>query len=300
MPCYFPLEAYRVPGGGVTFKRRESTGVQLKLACGQCIGCRLDRSRAWALRCVHEAQQHEQNSFLTLTYRDEDLPHGGTLVKDHVQRFMKRLRKSIAPKKVRYYLVGEYGEKFSRPHYHVLLFGHRFDDCELWSVSKKGERLYQSEKLNRLWGYGYCLSGDVTFESAAYCARYCLKKINGERQAEHYWRVCERTGEAHEVVPEFVTMSRRPGIGKTWFDLYKSDVYPHDTVVHNGKKFRPPRYYDKLLEQTDADLLERLKKERVKNAKKHSENNTSERLEVRHKVHKAKAKKLIRSYESES
>ena len=149
MACFKPLTAYRgreKHGSGkpkIVFSHHLSqTGVELLLPCGRCIGCRLERSRMWALRCVHEAQLHSENSFITLTYNDDHIPRDGSLNKKHFQDFMKRLRKSIAPKKVRFYHCGEYGPKLLRPHYHAILFGHQFDDLELHS-HRKGVRLYR-------------------------------------------------------------------------------------------------------------------------------------------------------------
>ena len=136
MPCYSPLTAYKgksTDSGKMCLSFKRSEGLfgsfsAINLPCGQCIGCRLERSRQWAVRCMHEASLHDENSFLTLTYSDENLPPGGSLHLPDFQNFMKRLRKSIAPKRVRFYHCGEYGDILSRPHYHALLFGYDFDD----------------------------------------------------------------------------------------------------------------------------------------------------------------------------
>ena len=254
MTCYYPLHAYKgksndAPKISITFRRSSSwRGEKLELPCGQCIGCRLERSRQWAVRCMHEASMHEENSFLTLTYDDDHMPKNKSLVLSDYQNFMKRLRKSIAPKKVRYYHCGEYGEKLERPHYHSLLFGHDFEDKKYFT--KRGDhRLFTSETLSGLWPYGYSVIGDVTFESAAYVARYIMKKVTGERAEEHY----------DGRTPEYTTMSRRPGIGKTWFEKFSSDVYPHDRVVVRGHYTRPPRFYDNILSKIDPSLHALLK-----------------------------------------
>src|SRR4051812_44934530 len=94
MPCYYPQSAYRTSTGSVTFSRAASlSGEKFDLPCGQCIGCRLERSRQWAMRLVHEKKLHSHSSFITLTYDDKNLPLGGTLIKRDFQLFMKRLRK---------------------------------------------------------------------------------------------------------------------------------------------------------------------------------------------------------------
>lgn len=203
---------------------------------------------------MHEASLYPENSFLTLTYSPENLPPGQSLIKSHYQDFMKRLRKSIAPKRVRYYHCGEYGEKNLRPHYHALLFGHDFSDKKFFSGNGPNS-VYTSTALSQLWPQGFSVIGEVTFESAAYVARYILKKVTGERAPEHYGL---RT-------PEYTTMSRRPGIGKNWYDKFKADVYPHDRIVVRGNPTRPPRFYDNLLGREDPSALSLLKIAREKN-----------------------------------
>lgn len=257
MSCYFPLHAYKAKSNdtdkiAITFSRPQSwRGEPLNLPCGQCVGCRLERSRQWAVRCVHEASLYDQNSFLTLTYDDKHLPTDGSLVLSDFQNFMKRLRKSVAPKRVRFYHCGEYGELNGRPHYHALLFNHGFGDCKLFS-KREGTELFVSDELSKLWTHGFSTIGEVTFESAAYVARYIMKKVTGDRAEEHY------AGRR----PEYTTMSRRPGIGKGWFEKFKTDVYPLDRVVVRGVDTRPPRFYDGLLGREDRSTLEFLKLER--------------------------------------
>jgi len=192
---------------------------------------------------------HDDNCFLTLTYADEKLPAYGSLDRDAVPKFMKRLRKSGV--KARYFQCGEYGDK-GRPHYHVCLFGHAFPDREYARESKAGFPLYRSPALERLWRDGFSDIGDLTFESAAYCARYVMKKITGARAEEHYARVDEETGEVVYLEPEYATMSRNPGLGASWFERFRAEVYPSDTVLVRGRLSRPPRYYDSKL--GDADL----------------------------------------------
>lgn len=218
------------------------------------------------MRCVHEAQMHEENSFLTLTYAPEHLPSDGSLDVVHFQQFMKRLRKNQSGKTIRFFHCGEYGDLNGRPHYHALIFGHDFKDKEVVSVNKQGQKLYGSEALKKLWPWGHSSIGTVTFQSAGYCARYVVKKITGEAAKEHYERVDQETGEITRLKPEYTTMSRRPGIGKDWFEKYGSDVYPNDYVVIDGKKHPPPRYYDKLLTDQNPDLMEQITKARVARA----------------------------------
>lgn len=269
----------------------------LTLPCGQCIGCRLERARQWAVRCVHEAQLHEHNQFVTLTYSDEALPDDGGLRYRHFQLFMKRVRKRFGP--VRFFMCGEYGEKLSRPHYHACVFGLYLPDRQVWSV-REGVTLYRSPALEALWKYGFVTVGDVTFESANYVARYVTKKITGKASVEHYRRVDAVTGEVVSVSPEFVRMSLRPGIGAEWIRKYKSDVYTVDTVHLRGSSMKPPRYYDKFLKGTDDDAAAELEAARYRKSLLSAEDSSPERLAVREQVARARLALKKRNYEVKS
>lgn len=301
MPCYHPLEGFRSQSLTKNGKRKltfsaKSGYVDLPqtVPCGQCIGCRLERSRQWAVRCVHEAQSHVHNCFVTLTYSDEHLPEGRTLVKADFQKFMKRLRKHYG-KSVRYYHCGEYGDLDDRPHYHALLFGIDFPDKKPHSKNGQGDVVYKSELLERIWGKGFCTIGALTFETAAYTARYVMKKVNGKNAESHYESIDPESGEVRRRVPEYATMSLKPGIGGDWFDKYKSDVFPADEVVLRGKQQRAPRFYDRRLEQDDPGLLLKIKRKRTRSAKKHKADQTPERLAVREEVKLSQLKTLSRN-----
>ncbi len=302
MPCYSPLTGWRGRGGVIVFKRSDACGFRQVVSCGQCIGCRLERSRQWAIRIMHEAQLHEEpygsgNAFITLTYSDLELPVGGTLVKSHFQGFMKRLRSRLAPRRIRFFHCGEYGEKFSRPHYHGAIFGYEFPDKVFYKTAGES-RLYVSRFLDDIWGRGFCTVGDVSFESAGYVARYCLKKQNGNSAYDHYWISDELTGEAHRVEPEYCTMSNRPGIGAGWFAKFGSDVFPSDEVVTRGFRSKPPRYYDGLYEVQNPEDFDRVKRDRVLAARRRSGDSTPERLEVREICKRSQVDLLHRSYEN--
>ena len=183
MACFHPLSAYKL-GGQIHFGTPTSSlCAPLKLPCGQCIGCRLERSRQWATRIMFESQLHEKNSFITLTYSNEHLPFPPSLDHRHFQLFMKRFRKEF---KLRYYMCGEYGDKFFRPHFHACLFGVDFkEDRVLVKRSPSGHDLYRSPTLERFWTFGQSAIGDLTFESAAYVARYVTKKITGDLAGDY-------------------------------------------------------------------------------------------------------------------
>jgi hypothetical protein len=236
------------------------------------------------MRCMHEASLYKENCFITLTYDDKQLPDDGSVDVKTFQDFMKRLRKKYPSKKIRYFHCGEYGSETGRPHYHAVLFGFNFPDLEYWKTTESGHCLYNSPALSKTWGHGFANVGSVTFESCAYVARYIMKKVTGEKAAEHY---CGRK-------PEYTTMSRRPGIGKEWFEKFKDDVFPHDYVVVNGKKVRPPKFYDSEFEKLDEVLFKKIKARRSKLDEKTRLDNDSFRLPVKEKVKKAQISNLKR------
>jgi len=265
------------------------------LPCGTCVGCIMQRARSTAVRCMHEAQMHEFNSFLTLTYDDEHLPHDHSLRKDHFQKFINALRSEMRRKDwgtVRYLMCGEYGDNNYRPHYHALLFGMDFPDKKAWR-KQRGHTLYRSALLERLWPYGFSEIGSVTFQSAAYVARYVLKKHRGDQPTVY---VDPDTGEIHKLLPEYTCRSLKPGLGESWFLTYKSDVYPHDFCVVKATKVRTPRYYDVLLERHFSKAeLELVKKARIERAEVYQEDLTPKRLRVQEKIQQAKIKLLKRT-----
>jgi hypothetical protein len=213
---------------------------------------------------------------------------------------MKRFRKSVSPKKIRFFHCGEYGEAspendfIARPHYHAIIFNHQFDDLELYKSNNEGINLFTSNSLDRLWPFGFSTIGELTFESAAYCARYCMKKVNGKNKDEHYTRTDHATGDVLHIEPEYATMSRRPGIGKDWYESYKSDFYPSDSLSVRGVVQRPPKYYDYLYDLDEPGNIEPIKLARVKQARKHKSDNTPERLATREIVKKAQTLTLNR------
>jgi hypothetical protein len=234
---------------------------------------------------------HQDNCFITLTYNDHHLPEGGTLVKRDFQLFMKRLRKRYSHP-IRYYQCGEYGETTQRPHYHACLFGHDFKDKVLWK-KQNGVPLYVSAELVELWSLdgrsiGFSTIGSVTFQSAAYVARYIMKKITGNSAADHY----------QGRQPEYTTMSRRPGIAKQWFDKYfETDVRHQDEIILNGKRLKPPRYYDKQFEIVDPNAAVLQKYARIRQANKNPEEQSPLRLKTKRRIKEKQLKRLKRELE---
>lgn len=230
------------------------------------------------MRCMHEASQHQDNIFLTLTYDDKSLPAKGSLdgpipaskpgaKPGAFATFLKRLRKEVSPARVRYFHVGEYGTINNRPHYHALLFGYRPEDASL--LSMRGEHhVFTSETLRALWPQGLHEFGEVTYASAGYCAGYMKRKMTGSWAKQKYG----------EREPEYGTMSRNPGIGAKWIDKFQCEVYPADGVVVRGAIVKPPRYYDLRTASSHPVEVECARFRR--HAKRQRENESPERLAV--------------------
>lgn len=325
MPCYSPLKGYKNKEGALTFRKAESMGSKMEVACGQCLGCRLDRSRVWAMRITHEALMHEDNNcFVTLTYDDTHLPlnrslsvpkrdpiTGKQIEQSDFQAFFKRLRKAHPKTTIKYYQCGEYGNRcqhnldlekqscplcnLGRPHHHACIFNYNPTDQEIYGNSFNTNR-YTSPSLEKLWGKGFVDVGNLEFGSAAYVARYILKKITGDLADDHYTQI-QLSGEVINLAPEYSSMSN--GIGKSWLEKYSEDCYPSDEVPVPGTGTpiirKNPRYYDDHIGKTNPELLELVKQTRLKHKLENPEEYTSERLMAKYKVKKAQTTNLKRS-----
>jgi len=280
--CYSPLKGWRGATGEFKTSPDNSVG-EMSVPCGGCLGCRLARSAEWAHRMVHESHQHEHNCFVTLTYNDESLPYGGTLVKKHFQDFMKRLRRHLEPQKIKYYHCGEYGEQLQRPHYHACFFNLDFGDKETLCETEFGT-LYVSPTLLKLWPFGHSTVSDFTWNTAAYCSRYVMKKITGKAAEEHYLRVVPETGELITLQPEYSTSSN--GLGKSFFQEFAEDfkAYDQTPVPGKGMYYKIPRYYEKLLETMDPEALAIIKENRADRAQEQKKQYTPEALQAKYQV----------------
>ena len=277
MSCYHPLKALdfgihpktgkhviKIVKSDYDPKEKNDNCKVILLPCGNCIGCRLEYSRQWAIRMLCELEDTKKYGngeacFLTLTYNNEHLPEKNycydsdgveyispyhPLNKRDIQLFIKRLRKRFQTKKIRYYLCGEYGsdDNTKRPHYHLVLFGIDFHEDRKLHHIKNGFMYYTSDEVKKLWtdpkdknadtnSYGIHIITDVSFDTCAYVARYVTKKMRGE-DADVY--------DLYGIPCEFSLMSRRPGIGRLYFDEHKEDIYEYDEIYMNGQKYRPP------------------------------------------------------------
>jgi len=233
---------------------------------------------------------HTDNCVVTLTYNSENLPASGNLHYPDFKLFIRKIRKR-AP--VRFFMCGEYGENFSRPHYHAILFGINFADRKPLKKTASGSQLYDSKLLSSLWTHGFANLADVDQASVNYISGYVMKKVIGKQAADHYQHVAN----GGAVVPEFGRMSLKPGIGGTWFDLYAQDVFPHDRAVMNGTEVPVPRFYTRKLKERDSIGFALIKASRERKFAQKIPDTHPARLRIREKVHKARLSLKSRSLE---
>lgn len=295
MSCYHPLPGFKPRGGGVVKigYHAGQQGDKLELPCGRCIGCKLDKSRAWSVRVMHEAQLYDSNLFLTLDYAPEHLPKSLSLEYSDFQGFMRRLRKVVhgvteAPngkRPIRFFCSGEYGEQYGRPHWHAILFNAHFSDSVRYVNGTSRSSLAES-----LWKFGRVVIGEVTPESAAYVAGYTLSKVYGHAAAEHYEDVVNvQTGEVSSRRAPFCAMSLKPGIGAWWYEKYGGDLFPHDYAVSDGRRYKVPSYYwRKFQEGGDPLTVEDVANGRYEKALERKEDSTERRRSDREVVALAK------------
>lgn len=253
---------------------------QLLLPCGHCIGCRLQRSRDWANRCMLEGEHSTSMYFITLTYNDEHLPlvdnnfsdsgefspHGTLYLRD-LQLFFKRLRKSYPDSHIRFFACGEYGDITHRPHYHAILFNYMCPDLQPFGCNELGQKYYTSDDLSSYWKtgkndvfgrlynspLGFTSIAPANWETCAYVARYVTKKLNGQLSD-----VYSLAG----VSPPFGVMSRRPGIGMAYLDDNKESILKYRQIIlrgdERGLKFSPPKAFFKKLSEEYPELVEEI------------------------------------------
>ena len=269
--CTSPIDGWRSKGLSVRGKRSVVFDIKqgfhdrpVTVPCGRCMECRLKKKREWALRCLHESSLHEENSWLTLTYDDEHMPSRWQLRKSDLSEFIKRLRSREAydatkagrrERRFKFFGCGEYGGKFDRPHYHLLLFGYHFRDSEFFTV-QNGFRVFKSELCDEVWSRGICDLGEVTFDGMAYLAKYVTKR---DRKEEEALKSC-----GYE--PEFLLMSRggrySRGIGYEWWKQYGEEALANDSVILKGREVAQPRYYDELNEVQEPEKVAKVKARR--------------------------------------
>jgi len=239
---------------------------------------------------IHEASFYDHNQFLTLSYADDKIPDLGNLDQRDMQLFFKRLRKT-QNSPIRYVYCGEYGENTSRPHYHAIVFGLPLTDRQHFKSNDRGDKLYQSPQLEKLWGNGFVTIGDVTPQSCGYVAGYLTKDIKSTNFTNsEYLHFNKSTGELTPRTRPFVRYSNRPGIGKRWIDKYYKDVFPQDVIRTRDGTSAVPQYYFDRLQKLDPEMYNYVKNKRD-NAlyTPHNKwNSKPDRLKVRETVKLAK------------
>lgn len=238
MSCTFPRTVgFEADGKTISWspKKFSKEFAPFQLPCGKCLECRLDYARSWAIRCVHEAQMHEKNCFITLTYDDDHLGDNRLDYRDF-QLFMKKLRK-LQNEPIGVFVTGEYGEKTKRKHWHAIIFGWQPRDAKSKYETSRGDQVYSSETLSKTWGQGIAEYGSVTFESAGYCARYAAKKLVHGYDGQHSFQPISRK-------------SSKYAIGKKWLEKYWRDIFVRgELIAPNGASIPIPRYYEKWFKE---------------------------------------------------
>lgn len=278
MSCTYPITLHRDEGGHICPPKFGAT--EFFVPCGQCLDCRLTRARNWATRATHEATLWQRSSFITLTYKE--VPNDiNSLNPIDSRNFIRRLRSKIG-KNFKYFLCGEYGETGDRPHYHALIFGYdfgyeahnrkraegsanfqklaglkNFQDSRELQVLENTNAL-RSQELDDIWELGHTSVGELTFDSAIYCAQYAIKKINGALAPDHY----------KGRHPEFFRQSKN-AIGKEYAMKYADEIIQNNGVVSNGNELPIPPYYLKLFEKSGKDL-DQLRQQREDFSSQHS------------------------------
>lgn len=291
MACYHPLKAFKTnrtylksgkPIMKITSFNTDFVSDKdgnrftefVEIPCGRCIGCRLDKSRQWANRCMFESIYHRDNVFLTLTYDDVHKPISiskltgevtpfGNLCPEHLTKFIKDLRRyyeyhyNITG--IRFYACGEYGSKSLRPHYHLIVFGLPIYDKQFLFKNSNGDSIYTSKTIESLWPYGMSAVASVSWDSCAYVARYVMKKQTGEQAVKERY-------DALGQMPEFVRMSRRPGIGYMYYADNCDKFYITDSVIvpdsGGSKVVKPPKYFDRLFDLDSPEAMAAIKERR--------------------------------------
>lgn len=273
MRCLYPRLASLTQFGKMTFSPKQFSKelVPFQIPCNKCIECRLEYARTWAIRAMNEAQMHEDNIFLTLTYSDENKP--SKLNKRDIQKFMKRLRRKNPHIQIGVMGVGEYSPIEKRPHWHLIIFNYRPPDARLRRQNDEGIPQYTSEEILQHWANkGHIEFGTVTFESAGYVARYNAKQLVHGNNGEHDF----------SPIP---VKSNRNAIGKKFIEQFYDSVFSIGKIILPGGISCPiPRYYEDWCRKNQPgkylEYYERLKNPAIKKREEKEENEKFKQYEV--------------------
>lgn len=243
----------------------------IKLPCRQCINCAMKKAREWSMRNCLEARDFDddQKWFLTLTYDNDNVNKVNkvnSLSHSDITNFMKKLRSYFKDDKIRFFASGEYGSKTYRPHYHIILYGITFKNSsfEFLYSKKSGDKTfyyYRNDIIQKLWDKGITVICNFDDAEASYVSQYTTKKLNNYKNPYYYLK-------EKKIIPEFIQMSRRPGIAKHYYDIHKDEFYydKNDTMMyHTDYKtiyVKPFAFYDRLFDLENPDMLKFFKENR--------------------------------------
>lgn len=251
--CLFPVNAEPQEFGR---PKLDPEGT-IKLPCGKCTECKAKRATDWSVRCKHELSCHDENTFITLTYSEDNLP-SKLIVKDLFQKFMKNLRKKLK-RKVKYIVSHEYGGKTGRPHHHAIIFGWNPSQQDFLQMAPSGEPLFTSPELHKLWTHGYHSIGTANEKTSYYIASYSLKSSSHT--------VVDSDGEFRDLT-DTMDCSKRTAIGYEYLLNNVDDLVEYSTIF--------PRYYKKVIETARDRVISSIDRslpvdERLQYIAKHSD-----------------------------
>ena len=223
--------------------------------CGRCPECLSKKQSMWALRCHAQLKESKVACMVTLTYDSFKYDKNGNIIGENLnlrcvdkkdcQKFIKRLREYFDRVKntqdIKYLLTAEYGKRTGRPHYHAILFGLQFDDLIFHKKSKRGNIIYRSRTLEKLWKHGICTVDSVTVSPAIarYCTKYAVKDTGND---DTFMLVSKNLG-INQLLKEFNGRSY-------WLEGHEFPIprgvwqkYISEKHASFNKKSNPERYF---------------------------------------------------------
>lgn len=290
MRCTSPKTVWTNPDGGrpiFNLWSGVSPGREFLIGCGRCLGCQLDRSSSWATRATHEARYFDRNCFVTLSWRDEAMPSNPAEARYELRKFQARFRAEFGAGK-RFFGCMELGERFSRPHAHFIVYGEDFKEaCRPLGSSKSRNPLWTNPVLDRIWPFGFAWVGEFTSDSAAYVARYVVKKAGQPAVVSLAHPVTGELADWPTVYRPFYPL--RPALGVRFLEEFSEDVWS-GLRARGGARVPTPRAYSKRLKVVDPDRYEQLVEDRIQamTAKRDVSEESPQRMEAKAEVMRAK------------
>lgn len=267
----------------IRLMKNQTSPTGLLVPCGKCLACRIQKRKEWSLRVIHEMEDYNDSTFVTLTYSDNHLPDYESIRKLDLQKFFKRLRFYASPRKLKYFACGEYGPTTGRPHYHSIIFG--------LSLSKSDKKLVIDSWPYCDWSNSHILKESfkpATIGKADYVAGYIHQKLSGD------------------LLTEFLETNREPtfrissqGIGKNYVDRNCEQLQKTLTFTVNGVPRQLPRYYlnrlgmdaktfNTIAKQKDCETVEHYTGKKVTSDEFYCMSESEDVLNYELKLHNAK------------